>query len=440
MRTSRRTAILQLLGLAGCLPLGAARLARAQQVMRSDRRYVFANFKGGWDTLLGLDPRDPEQFGPHNMADTLIQPAFELLPENCRALVTAGDFVFGPYIGGLARHRHLDKLAVVRGMSMETVTHAVGTRRFLTGRPPAGSMARGSSAATWLAARLASAEVMANLAVGVESFNVDQPAFATGVSVASAADLVRALRPGGRNLPEGVRAEIDAMLSSHARCAAAHSPMVDRAEHARLEGAGLSRSGLDQALDLFADTAEMRALRDRHLVTEAGTPEEAGALAAQAIVQGLSRVVSINVTQFIDTHYGEWATVQGPGQQRGFDVVSRLADHLADTPYDARSSWLDHTIIVGFSEFSRTPLLNAFAGRDHHLTNACFLLGGGVRAGVYGRSSDVGYLPTPTVLETGEGDHPAGEIVRPEHVIQALFEEVGIDNGDLRVQRLRVLA
>ena len=38
---------------------------------------------------------------------------------------------FGPYLGDLLGHA--SKLAVVRGISMDTLTHEVGRRRFLTG-------------------------------------------------------------------------------------------------------------------------------------------------------------------------------------------------------------------------------------------------------------------------------------------------------------------
>ena len=50
------------------------------------------------------------------------------------------------------------------------------------------------------------------------------------------------------------------------------------------------------------------------------------------------------------------------------------------------------TTIVGFSEFSRTALLNSRGGRDHALTNACFLAGAGVKKGFsYGESDEVGF-------------------------------------------------
>ena len=126
----------------------------------------------------------------------------------------------------------------------------------------------------------------------------------------------------------------------------------------------------------------------------------------------------------------------------GFSAVSRLIEDLAQSEYmDTGMSWLDHTTIVGFSEFSRTAMLNNSSGRDHALTNACFLLGGGIKEGqVIGRSSDVGLSPTKVSLQTGEAD-PGGEVVRPEHVIQALLTDIGAvdDPADLRVDPLRAI-
>jgi uncharacterized protein (DUF1501 family) len=95
---------------------------------------------------------------------------------------------------------------------------------------------------------------------------------------------------------------------------------------------------------------------------------------------------------------------------------------------------------VGFSEFSRTPLRNDRGGRDHWLGNSCFLIGGNVRPGVIGRSSDYGMEPQPIDLETGAYD-PEGEVVRPEHVLRTLLVDAGItaDEADLRVDPIPAL-
>ena len=117
-----------------------------------------------------------------------------------------------------------------------------------------------------------------------------------------------------------------------------------------------------------------------------------------------------------------------------------MIDDLAERPYDDHSSWLDHTIIVGFSEFSRTPLLNLNGGRDHHITNSCFLAGGSVKGGqIIGASSDVGMEATTVDTVSGQVS-PDGTILRPEHVLRTLFDEVGIGDGpDLRVRGIDAL-
>ncbi|MEZ4467372.1 MAG: DUF1501 domain-containing protein [bacterium] len=193
---------------------------------------------------------------------------------------------------------------------------------------------------------------------------------------------------------------------------------------------------LDGLFDFDARTPQMAELRDHFGFARTDTsPEVQAAFAAQAIMGGVSRCASIEVAQGLDTHFDEWEREQGPRQERGFNAVSRLLERLDATEYrDTGESWLAHTVVVGFSEFSRTSLLNDRGGRDHSLTNACFIGGGGIRGGrIIGRSSDVGLNPEKVDLRTGEAS-AEGEILRPEHVLRTLLEEIGLgDAPDLRV-------
>ena len=117
----------------------------------------------------------------------------------------------------------------------------------------------------------------------------------------------------------------------------------------------------------------MAEIRDHYGIAANGEsalqpPEAQAAMAAQAIKSGISRCVSIQITSGLDTHREEWATVQGPGQETGFNLVARLIEDLSATPYgDTGASYLDHTTIIGFSEFSRTALLNQDGGRDQQV-------------------------------------------------------------------------
>lgn len=443
MQTRRQ--LLQRLGqgaIFGGAALGAGWSRLAHAATERDLYFVFAYFSGGWDILLGLDPRDPALFGAEDITATLIQPGYELLVNRPDARpITAGGLTFGPYIGELARHA--DKLAVVRGMSMETLTHEAGRRRFITGKPPSGLLARGSSIATFLASKLGSEHPIPNLAIQVESYNVDQPSYATALGASGVPDLLRALRPAEPRLGSAEDRAIDALLTEAARCPQA---MDSRAWAVAEASRAKARDMTTRNLAGLFDITTREDLRARYNVPagNAGlvSPEAQAAMAAQAIMGGVSRAVSIEATDGLDTHFREWATDQGPRQQRGFDAVARLADHLADSEYrGSGESWLDHTIIVGFSEFSRTPLLNTREGRDHSLTNACFVMGAGIKGGTaVGASSDLGMQPQPIDLRTGRVD-VGGEVPRPEHVLQTLLELAGLpgDPDDLRVGPLRAI-
>lgn len=410
----------------------------------SNRHVIFCYFSGGWDTLMALDPRDPAKFSYEAAGDTQIMPGYDKLAAANREIVETPWMSFGPYIGDMAKHA--DKLAVVRGMSMETVSHTTGLRRFLTGKPPSGIQARGSSASTWLASVLGKEEAIPSLSVRVESFNVDQPAYASALRVNSVDDLLRTLRRGDPVMPESQEEQIDMLLSQFADCGASQpSAFLQSAEAARKNARAMVAGGLDGLFDFQAKTWEMEKLRDHYKIPSGAggmeTPEARAAMAATAIRTGMSRVVSVQTVAGLDTHGKEWAGAQGPRQKRGFDAIARMVEDLQSREYfGTGASWLDHTTIVAFSEFSRTPMLNMSEGRDHHLTNSCMVVGAGIKGGtVIGASSDVGMMPTTTSLATGKPD-PGGEIIRPEHVLQTLFTQVGIGaEADMRVDPITAM-
>ena len=410
-----------------------------------ERYYVFAYFSGGWDILLGLDPRDPSVFTEENVRNTRIQPAYDQLENSDGQLVRVGNMTFGPYIGELAQHA--DRLAVVRGMSMETLTHEAGRRRFLTGKPPSGLQARGSSGATHLAARLGQSEPIPNLAIQVETYNVDQPNYATGLKANGGPDLIRALRPSTPSIGERQSVQLDALLRQLSNCSAMQQSRTWQAsESGRRKARQMVAGQLDQLFDFSAPGEAMERIRGQYGIPSGAAGlssfEARAAMASQAIKGGVSRVVSIQVAGGLDTHFDSWASDQGPAQARGFNAIARLVEDLRSSEFrDTGDSWLDHTVIVGFSEFSRTPMLNARGGRDHSLTNAAFLLGAGIPGNrVIGRSSDLGMEPTTTNLVTGQFS-PDGEVVRPEHVLRTLLYSAGFEDdvADLRVDPVPAL-
>ncbi len=413
------------------------RLAHAATAA-NDRYFIFCYFSGGWDILVSLDPRDPATFNEATAPQTKINPGYDRLPAAFQNPSMVNGMYLGPYIGGLASHT--DKLCIVRGMSMETLTHDVGRRRFITGKPPSGLQARGTSASSWLVHRGGgAAQPLPNIAMRVESYNVDLPSYATALQTNSVEDLLRALSASDPALAPSLSHEIEAFLSAQAACASSSAPLA-AAETARLQAKGMTTGGLNSMFNFAANTAEMNELRAYwgFTATQLSSGPAQAAMAVRAITGGVARCVSIAPASGLDTHDAAWATDQGPRQKVGFDAVGKMIETLEATQYDDHSSWLDHTTIVGFSEFSRTSDLNPRGGRDHSLTNACFLAGAGVKgATVVGKSSDIAMTPTSINLTTGAYD-PAGVVLRPEHIWQALYEQVGMTiEADLRVDALR---
>jgi uncharacterized protein (DUF1501 family) len=444
---------------------GLGRAAAASAEGRPQRHYIFCYFNGGWDILLGLDPRNPAVFTNGNAATTRIQPGYELVTTTDRPVVDAlGDnsMHLGPFVGEMARHA--SRICVVRGINMDTLTHEVGRRRFITGRPPSGLAARGSSTDAWFASLYGGQEAIPNLTIGVESYNTnDLPNYATALSARGVEDLVRVLGTPDGALPEAVEARIDALLRRQAQCPEHQlSKVLQTAESSRRKALQMVTQRLESRFDLRLNTPEMVALRARYGITSTSATELASgraraALAATAIMSGVSRVVSFAPAQGLDTHFDNWQVDHGPRQRDGFNAVARLMDHLLETPYPDGSgdSWFDRTVIVCFSEFSRTPLINANGGRDHWLLNAALVAGGNVvRGRVIGASSNLAMNPLPLNLMTGMpvardasmmvgGDEIPGEIevIRPEHILQALYHELGLthDEPDLRCPPLRAL-
>ena len=152
--------------------------------------------------------------------------------------------------------------------------------------------------------------------------------------------------------------------------------------------------------------------------------KEGAAAAVTAVTQGVSRVVSIRVASGLDTHYDNWTTDNGPTQESGFNIVARMIEDLESRPYGDGTSWLDHTTIVGFSEFCRGSMVNANLGRDHSLTNACFLAGGNIRGGQVIGASDP------------KGGEPADRPVYLGEIFATLYRNIGIDVTEEQLQDL----
>jgi hypothetical protein len=396
------------------------------------RRFIFCYFNGGWDILLGADPRDPRVFTSELRGVNQVEPAYDRLPAafsnggtESNGLYYDADrgIALGPAAGPVWNHR--DKMCVVRGLSMGTVTHEVGRRYFLTGRMPSGLTARGSSIPTEIAAQLhgqgapANMPFVPNLAYAVESYNDRHPSFASGLKISSVEDLLDALRRpdmGYSDAEERLIADYLHRPESFGLPTARMPEALNRARRSEIQAEAVLAAQLDQRLRFPQGT-------------NLNSPQAIGMLAVQAITQQICTTVSINVTSGLDTHFDDWAIDQPTRQQSGFGVIAQVIDSLQNTAYPDGSgdSWLDYTTIVAFSEFSRTPLINTREGRDHHPVNACMMWGAGVPHGkVIGASTPRGMLTQAVDLQTGQVD-PTGYVLRPEDILGTVMANAGLE-------------
>jgi hypothetical protein len=216
---ARRTFLEAATGFAGSALFGGlsfrAFAQQTQLLAPADHCFVFAYFGGGWDVLLSLDPRDPATFTPERISETRILPGYSLLSADASYPTTlvrpaGSNIAFGPAVGRFADH--FDKMAVVRGINMNTVAHEVGYRYFLTGKEPNGSAARGSTTATEVVGQLypkqASRPPVPNIAFNVETYNDRWGGYANALRVSSATDLLLALAPSPTPLDPDIEKQL----------------------------------------------------------------------------------------------------------------------------------------------------------------------------------------------------------------------------------------
>jgi uncharacterized protein (DUF1501 family) len=422
--------------------------AFAQQAVLSapDRCFVFVYFSGGWDQLLAFDPRDPNVFTPERATETRILPGYSLINDSRFSGVPVvpekngvrSNIDFGPAVGKLADH--FDLMTVVRGINMNTVGHDVGYRYFLTGKQPIGSAARGSSTATEIVGQMAPTVPIPSIAYNIETYNDRYPGRANALRVSRSADLLLTLAPSSRTLDSELEKQLVDFRGQPISCeAAAYSTrgVGTTYETSRDQMTNVLSNRLDNSFRFeLAENVEVR--QKYGLGTSGPYDNEAGraAMVATALKKGISQCVSINLTGGMDTHFGTQLT-HATNQRRGFDALATLVEDLRGTPHTAGGNFMDHTTILVFSEFARTPLINASGGRDHHLCSSCLLMGAGIKHNyVFGKSGDIGMAPGTFDLRTGQASS-SGENILPEHIIATVLASANLNYSITRVSPLQ---
>lgn len=453
---SRRTFLKAAAGFMGSSLLGGLpfkAFAQAATLAPADRCFVFVYMSGGWDQLLAFDPRDPDVFTPERVAETRILPGYNLFTDSSfpsrpimpaqRAGADPSNILFGPAVSKLANH--YDLMTVVRGINMTTLAHEEGMRYFITGKRPIGAAARGSSTATEIVGQMAPAVPIPSIAYNVESYNDRYPGAANALKVSRAQDLLLTLSPSTRQLDSEMEKQLLDFRGQPISCEEAaygSGGAGSTYESSRGQMQQVLSGRLDNAFRF--ELAANAAVRSFYGLPASGPYDSAAgraALVATALKQGISQCVSINLAGGLDTHFGT-QTTHATNLRTGFDALALLVEDLRNTPHPARpgDTFMDHTTILVFSEFARTPLINSTNGRDHHLTSSCMLMGAGVKHNkVFGYSGDVAMAPCVIDLKTGMADPNNGSNILPEHIIATVLASAGLDYSITRVDPLRAL-
>jgi uncharacterized protein (DUF1501 family) len=460
MRASRRSLLRAALGGGVALGLGGLGL-RAARAETGNNLLLAVYFSGGWDQLLALDPRPANQAkysgaAPYQEGGTGIDPAYDdvndgwmqdvLADTGGSGVQQAGGLKVGPAFAPelLA---HAADLAIVRGINMSTLTHEVGRRFFTTGQLPRGLAPVGSSLASLVAAAEGIDATVPNLSIETESYAVGLPAYASPIQVRDGQDVRDMLRVLGPELAYGKAAIVD-HESGDPSC---RGEELDGQGHvalhraSRLKALSMVQSGQDALFDFdIANPGTNQALFDRLGITSAAdlTGEKGNAaIAAQALSRGVTRGVSVRLASNLDDH-DDWANEHPNKIRDGLALLGNLITWLKsqESPFgDGGSTW-DHTTLMVFSEFSRTPLLNGRGGRDHHLSSSCLLAGPGLKRGVtVGASSEKGMAPQAMNLSTGDAQPQGGASIGPGDVVKTVLTSMGLGDVPLGNQPLDVI-
>lgn len=400
--------------------------------------FLFIHASGGWDVTLWSDPRNEKKglVDPATTANTDTtglklwkNKPFEGEDSTFEIVQPAGCKIpFGPGIGDLVELH--DRICLINGLAMNTVSHPDGTVYSATGRHTQGGRVEASSIDTMIANELGREQTFPLVSVNFPSFYVDGSGSlldrrVVPLRIGAIDAITRTLARSEMYESSADRAEITAMLTEEATDLAGKSNYPDV-----LQGMALQYKSLERMLAADLQTAfSPKSLRDNHpeldfKARRIGQTAVAAAFAIEAMKRNLVRCVSFAVGGF-DTHVGSNYRFQASLQQDLFDLVAALVRSLDETPHPTKqgSKLSDHAHLIVVSEFCRTPMINVGGGRDHYPNNSALVISPRFKGNfLFGKSDQDQLLPS----EAGkfvDGPRP----IAPPDVLATFVSAFGID-------------
>lgn len=406
----------------------------APAVSGADEYFVFLSASGGWDVTLWADPRNERRGIIEPATTATVDPGG--ISRWVDAPLAAGEktfrpvtppgapFVLGPAIGDLADIA--DRITLVNGLAMNTVSHPDGAVFSATGRHAIAGRVVASSVDAVLASELGREQIFPALSVGFPSYFVgnDLDRRAVPLRVGSMDAFTRLLARADVYETAADRADISAVLTEEARDLAtrADDPAALRGLAQQYEA--LQRMTSGSLASVFSTAALQKACPGLPYGGRfSGQAALGAAFAVEAMRRNLVRCVAFASGGF-DTHTANYRA-HAAALQELFNLVTALVRALDATPHPTRTGdrLSDHTHILVVSEFCRTPQINQAGGRDHYPNNSALVISPRLRrAAVFGRTDVDQLLPAPI-----EGFSGGPRAIAPPDLLATLLHAVGVD-------------
>lgn len=384
-------------------------LPRRVLAAQGDRKFIFVFCNGGWDPTWGFAPM-------YDASGVDSNPDGEVASVGDIQYVASQD---APFIGEFFT-TYADRLAIIHGFEVRSITHERCKRLLLTGKSS-------STADDWPAqiAGNSSGYLLPHVVVSGPSF--------TSQYTASVVRL-------------GETGQFGRLLSGSALtgCDPAYEPLGDttaaaverfrttRAKmYAEQAGLGRERTVADSLVAANANLAEVRQIDDLDLSTEL-TGGGGGIAAMTPALDALERGYARSV---IMSHGGQfnvgWDThADAETQTANFDTlfmdIGSLMQELDTRAGTNGGTLADETTVVLFSEMGRAPVINATGGKDHWTFTSAIFIGAGVQGGRVVGGYDQDLCGKSIDLESGE-ESANGTLLSSSHVGATILALAGLE-------------
>lgn len=384
----------------------ALRARATSPAVRPAKRLILVFATGGWDTSYALDPKEP----PH--VD---------IPAGAVRRFGPLDVFVDASRPGVTRffERHAEVSTLVRGISVDAINHHECQRRIATGtreetRPDFGMI---------VAHALGNDLPVPYLILGDVAYT---GAYAVSAARVGAQNQLVGLLGGaaGRSTDMSTGDETADVTGALLRDYAEASATRARATRGAM---GYNRRRVDDFVEAMQRSDRLRDLRG-----DLGVPGQTQTMAAQvplaidALAQGVSHSVMLSTGFTWDTHFDN--ELQSQYHDVTFSALADLVDALRTRPGKAAGTkMIDDTVVVAFSEMSRTQHLNSntdpHAGKNHWPVTTALVIGGGIGSRVLGATDpDCGSLP----IDLATGGAGSTRLLY-SHFVAGVLAHCGVD-------------